>query len=133
MAFDYLVRRTKAKTYHLWTGKDTVCKMFLTGGLNKNKYNTVSSVDGLHLCTMCKNNQLKASNGEVKKPVNYVPNYPPLTSNDLILDVPYNKKDYAKTIGCLWDKDLKKWYAPSQEIKDFWNKTKNNKSIIFMR
>ena len=34
------------------------------------------------------------------------------------LDVPYNEKDGAKALGARWDAGSKKWYAPTQKIKD---------------
>ena len=47
----------------------------------------------------------------------------------LYLDVPFSKKEYAKSIGCKWDSAVKKWYAPNEFIKNFWNKTKNDKVL----
>lgn len=48
----YLVRKKKAKTAHLWTGFDTVCRMYSTGGLRKKSYQAVAQSD-LPLCAMC--------------------------------------------------------------------------------
>lgn len=30
----------------------------------------------------------------------------------IVLDVPYREKDEAKTLGALWDPDIKKWFVP---------------------
>lgn len=58
----YLIRNKKLKrqekpTYHLWTGNDTACRMWSTGGLaNKHKYELFETLDhpeDFHLCTMC--------------------------------------------------------------------------------
>lgn len=54
----YLVRKKKAKTAHLWTGFDTVCRMYSTGGLRKKSYQAVAQTD-LPICTMCGTNSKK--------------------------------------------------------------------------
>jgi len=48
----YLVRKKNAKTAHIWTGYDTACRMYSTGGLRKKAYQVVSASD-LQICTMC--------------------------------------------------------------------------------
>jgi thiamine biosynthesis protein ThiC len=50
----FLVRKKKAVTAHTWTGYDTVCRLYSTGGMNKKRYEVVSKSD-LPLCTMCGN------------------------------------------------------------------------------
>lgn len=50
----YLVRKNKPRTAHIWTGFDTVCRMYSTGGMNKKKYHVVEKND-LPICTMCGN------------------------------------------------------------------------------
>lgn len=55
----YLIRKKKPKTYHLWTGVDTECKMYSTGGMKKSKYIVVESHAGFSLCTMCRNVSVK--------------------------------------------------------------------------
>jgi len=54
----YLVRKKNAKTAHLWTGFDTVCRMYSTGGLRKKAYQAVHKSD-LPICAMCQNNSKK--------------------------------------------------------------------------
>lgn len=54
----YLVRKKKAKTAHLWTGFDTVCRMYSTGGLRKKAYQAVHD-SALPICTMCQSNNAK--------------------------------------------------------------------------
>lgn len=48
----YLVRKKNAKTAHIWTGYDTACRMYSTGGLRKKAYKAVAATD-LPICTMC--------------------------------------------------------------------------------
>jgi hypothetical protein len=50
----YLIKGqgTKARA-HLWTGTDTVCRMWSTGGLSKSKYSVCSDSGGRKTCHMC--------------------------------------------------------------------------------
>lgn len=48
----YLVRKKNAMTAHIWTGYDTACRMWSTGGLRKKAYMVVETCD-LPTCTMC--------------------------------------------------------------------------------
>lgn len=48
----YLVRKKNAKTAHIWTGYDTACRMYSTGGLQKKAYAVVNESD-LPACSMC--------------------------------------------------------------------------------
>lgn len=48
----YLVRKKNAMTAHIWTGYDTACRMYSTGGLRKKAYMVVETCD-LPTCTMC--------------------------------------------------------------------------------
>ena len=54
----YLVRKKNAKTVHIWTGYDTVCRMYSTGGLRKKAYEVVIKSD-MPICHMCKINSTK--------------------------------------------------------------------------
>ena len=61
---EYLIRNaTKKQKAHLWTGKDTFCKMWSTGGLSLNHdpkaYSLFDSCLGREICSMCINNQQK--------------------------------------------------------------------------
>ncbi len=52
---EYLIRNkgTKNKT-HIWTGEDTACRMWSTGGLASSKGYTVhQGTDGHEICHMC--------------------------------------------------------------------------------
>jgi hypothetical protein len=54
----YLVRKKNAKTAHIWTGYDTACRMYSTGGLRKKAYEVVSMgklPPYIPVCTMCRN------------------------------------------------------------------------------
>lgn len=50
----YLIRKNKAKTKHFWTGLDTLCRLYSTGGMNKHKFDIVDECS-LPLCRMCYN------------------------------------------------------------------------------
>ena len=51
----YLIRRLRytAKVAHVWTGRDTACRMWSTGGLRKDKYEYSVGSDDLPICTQC--------------------------------------------------------------------------------
>ena len=53
----YLIRnKGKVKTAHIWTGRDTACRMWSTGGLShKKSYAVHGDTCGLNVCTMCEN------------------------------------------------------------------------------
>ena len=55
MKNEFLIRIKKPKTFHLWDGENSYCKMYLTGGMKKKKYHLVNEIEGLEVCTMCKN------------------------------------------------------------------------------
>lgn len=48
----YLISKRKAKVAHIWTGTDTVCRMFSTGGMNKSKYIQAHASE-LPICQLC--------------------------------------------------------------------------------
>jgi hypothetical protein len=58
----YLIREKGQKTAaHIWTGIDTSCTMYSTGGLTSSKgYRLSDSNEGRKVCTMCVNNLKKA-------------------------------------------------------------------------
>lgn len=49
----YLVRKKKSTVAHIWTGRDTACRMYSTGGLVKRKYELSASSRNLPTCAMC--------------------------------------------------------------------------------
>ncbi len=54
---EYLIRnKPKAKMRaHIWTGTDTACRMWSTGGLISRKgYSVHSTAEGRDICQMCK-------------------------------------------------------------------------------
>lgn len=63
----FLIRdKHPSASAHYWDGRDTACKMWSTGGLNKNRKWAVHATPGNHpICTMCANVQRKrdARNG----------------------------------------------------------------------
>jgi hypothetical protein len=52
---EYLARKGKPRVYHLFTGTDTVCRMYSTGGLKKQKYAIIDDIGERSLCAMCQN------------------------------------------------------------------------------
>ncbi|MEA5418437.1 hypothetical protein VB712_04310 [Spirulina sp. CCNP1310] len=58
----FLIRKKgKKQKAHIWTRKDTSCKMWSTGGLNSlsGAYSLFNSCMEKEICTMCVNNQHK--------------------------------------------------------------------------
>ena len=54
---EYLIRDKGAKVKaHLWNGKDTLCKMYGSGGMNTSKFSLHLGTNGKDICTMCTNN-----------------------------------------------------------------------------
>lgn len=53
----YLIRdKGTKKAAHIWTGSDTLCKLWSTGGMRKSKgYSVHEDQQGLELCQMCLN------------------------------------------------------------------------------
>ncbi len=56
---EFLIRTKKRKRQaaraHIWTGEDTACRMFSTGGMNRANYERSVDRRGLPLCLMCRN------------------------------------------------------------------------------
>lgn len=55
----YLIRKSGAKVVHIWTGMDTACHMYVTGGLRKNHYEVSNNSHGKRICHMCMMNYRK--------------------------------------------------------------------------
>lgn len=56
----YLLNPNKLKSSaHLWLNDDTVCRMFKSGGMRKDKQIVSESAYGKPICTMCMNNLKK--------------------------------------------------------------------------
>ena len=52
----YLLNPKKKKSAaHIWTGSDTACRMYSTGGMVKRKQEVVSQPLGKPICQMCIN------------------------------------------------------------------------------
>ena len=52
----YLLNPLKNKSVaHIWTGYDSACRMYSTGGLTKKKQIICSDTKGKPVCQMCKN------------------------------------------------------------------------------
>jgi hypothetical protein len=54
--YDPLRKKTAA---HIWTGSDTACTMFSTGGLKSKKRTVYPDNGNKRICVMCQNNWLK--------------------------------------------------------------------------
>lgn len=64
----YLLNPNKHKSAaHLWTGSNTVCKMYGSGGMNKRRQKVSVITLGKPICTMC-----LAVNGRSKKPILFI-------------------------------------------------------------
>lgn len=46
-------RRGAKKRAHIWVGRDTLCRMASTGGLNPRRYAVQQHPDNRQLCFMC--------------------------------------------------------------------------------
>lgn len=49
----------KKTVAHIWTGNDTACTMFSTGGLRDKKRQVFPDAGNKPVCLMCQNNWLK--------------------------------------------------------------------------
>ena len=60
---EYLIpKRQTKKRAHLWTGTDTVCRMYSTGGLGKRHYVVSETQAGHDVCQNCMNIHLGIPN-----------------------------------------------------------------------
>lgn len=51
----YLYRSKETSAAHVWDGKDTACRMWSTGGMNRQrKYEKSETTGGRKVCAMCK-------------------------------------------------------------------------------
>jgi len=50
----YLEKKKSKSVSHIWTGTDSVCRMYSTGGLLKEKYHVVDKPKN-KVCFMCLN------------------------------------------------------------------------------
>ena len=52
----YAINPKKNKSVaHVWTGTDTACRMYSTGGMRKKRYKLFTDPMGKPLCVMCCN------------------------------------------------------------------------------
>ena len=52
----YLIRKVgKKNKAHLWTGEDSYCNMYTTGGMRKTRYELKDEKGDKELCLMCTN------------------------------------------------------------------------------
>lgn len=49
----YIVNRTGTGVAHAWTGRDTACRMYSTGGLKRSKYDYAISPGDRPMCANC--------------------------------------------------------------------------------
>ena len=50
----YLAKKN-SKVVHFWTGTDTVCRMYSTGGIKSQDFDIVTTTLGRNICTQCGN------------------------------------------------------------------------------
>jgi very-short-patch-repair endonuclease len=59
----YLIKiKGDKKSAHLWNGVDTFCKMYSTGGINKNYVKITDTSENHPVCVMCNKNRKKNRN-----------------------------------------------------------------------
>lgn len=56
MQYLVAIRQNKRRA-HIWTGADTACRLYATGGLVQAKYTVAESSHGRAVCYMCSNVQ----------------------------------------------------------------------------
>ena len=67
---EYLIRgKGKNPRAHVWTGNDTVCRMWSTGGLRQSNYSVHSELGGLEICSMCRGAALERRPSECFSPI----------------------------------------------------------------
>jgi len=49
----YLVSKKKNSAAHIWTGNDTACRLFSTGGMGKKRKDVSTHTYGKRVCHMC--------------------------------------------------------------------------------
>jgi hypothetical protein len=112
MDLSYLLNPKKAKSAaHWFDGKDTLCRMLSTGGMNKSKMRAFSSDQGHEMCNMCGN----VFNRLVNKEIGNIQNK---SRNSMCgrgcgrinLHCPFHEKDQAKSLGARWDNDNRTWF-----------------------
>ena len=54
--YNYLVKKRKAKVFHLYKNGDTACQMYSGGGLKISRYEITDNIDGLRMCHICAKN-----------------------------------------------------------------------------
>jgi hypothetical protein len=58
----YLLNPAKNKSAaHHWDGKDTLCRLYSTGGLTKSKQHVFGDAMGKPICLMCSNVRRKST------------------------------------------------------------------------
>ena len=49
----FLVSKKKKNVAHIWTGNDTACRMYSTGGMSKFKKSVLDTPNGRLICFLC--------------------------------------------------------------------------------
>jgi hypothetical protein len=55
----YLVSKKQKSVAHIWTGTDTACRMYSTGGMSKSNKSVFDNPNGKPICMMCKSSCTK--------------------------------------------------------------------------
>jgi hypothetical protein len=50
----YLISKKQKSVAHIWTGNDTACRMYSTGGMSKSRKSVSDNPNGKPICVMCK-------------------------------------------------------------------------------
>lgn len=103
MKIEYAInKKSKKSSAHLFVNGDTMCKMYSTGGLKKERMGIFGSPGNRMICTMCSGLFRRLVNNEIQAERKAIPR--------IYLDCPYEDKDIARSLGARWDAEVKKWY-----------------------
>lgn len=102
---EFLYRKSGQKSKaHYWNGQDTACCMWSTGGMDHDREWVVSkTADGHPICKLCKD----------RPEVGDYPQQPLSQPPICFLDVPYEDKDEARSLGARFHPLRRLWYVPS--------------------
>jgi len=95
----YLVGKRVKSVAHIWTGEDTLCRMYSTGGMRKRGKTVSETCEAKALCKICQSLRHGKSKSEYR----------------IYIDVPYAEKDMAKDAGARWDSGAKSWYITDED------------------
>ena len=113
----YMLNPNKRKAVaHMFTGGDTLCRMYSTGGMNKIKMHLFTDQQGRELCSMCSNVFRGAVNAAIGNIQQKSKSFRFKSGHGRIdLQCPFAEKDWAKSLGAKWDQAKKTWFIVDVE------------------